>query len=203
MKCLSRRRCWYCEDRCENCMEPSVFGLAEETEGVILKFCSETCKEFFQSNPKVLNLIPATFQVALNEGKATVIPPPNHVAFQRVVDTLYDREVELNTTRTIHICFGDGSAEFPRDTTYIIYQEYTVLRQVLLAFFVSDDLSLRPLTMPPKTCDMECANSYVDYLQSGKIVDSMLQAVLSDAGFTSFLSWRLYNLFVLGIAYFK
>ena len=184
-------------------MEQSAFGLAEKTEGVILKFCSERCKEFFQSNPKVLDLIPATFQVAINEGKATVIPPPNHVVFQRVVDTLYDREVELNTTRIIYICFGDGSAEFPRDTTYVIYQEYTVLRQVLIAFFVSDDLSLRPLPMPPKTCDMECAKSYVDYLHSGKIVDSMLHAVLSDAGFTSFLSWRLYNLFVLGIAYFK
>ena len=84
-------------------MEPASFGLTEETDGVVLKFCCEECRFSFKYDPKVLNMLPATFQIHKNDGNVTVLPPPNHIPFQRVVDTLYDREVELNTTRTIYM----------------------------------------------------------------------------------------------------
>ena len=180
-------------------MEQAANGLTEETEGVLLKFCSKKCKIALRNNPKVINMLPPTFQVSISDGKANVTPPPSHIAFQRVMDTLYDKELELNAIRTIYVCFGDGSTEFPRDRIYIIYKRYTVLRQTLAACFVSDDLSLSILSTPLKSCDTDVASSYIDYFQPE--VESMLQAVLSDAGFTSFLSWRLYMLFKLGIAY--
>lgn len=202
MKCLTRRRCWYCEDRCENCMEPAAVGLAEERDGVVLKFCSEDCRCSFKHDPKVLNLLPAIFKICIKDGNVSILSPPKHVVFQRIVDTLYDDELDMNSTRTVYICFGDGSTHYPRDSIYILYQYSTVLRQTLLACFVSDDLSLHPLSVSPQCCDIEVAKSHVDYLHSCKTVKSMLQAVLSDAGFTSFLGWRLYNLFTLGIAYF-
>ena len=196
---MTQRRCWYCEDRCENCFEQAANGLSKETEGVLLKFCSKKCKLALRNNPKVLNMLPSTFQVSISDGKADVLPPPSHIVFQRVVDTLYDEVLELNALRTIHVCFGDGSTQFPRDRIYVIFKCYTVLRQTLAACFVSDDLSLSILSAPLKNCDIEVAKSYIDYVHSAVV--SMLQAILSDAGFTSFLSWRLYMLFRLGIAY--
>ena len=147
-------------------MEPAATGLSDKTEGVILKFCSKRCKLLLHKNPKILNLLPAAFQVSINDGKVSVLPPPRHIAFQRVVDTLYDKELELNATRTLYICFGDGTTKFPRDRIYIIYQYSTVLRETLAACFVSDDLSLSPLSVPPKNCDVEVAKSYVDFIHS-------------------------------------
>lgn len=181
-------------------MEPAAIGLTEKAEDVVLKFCSEECRISFRSNPKVLNLLPATFKISINDGKVIVLPPPCHTTLQRVVDFVYDREEELTASRTIRICVGDGSAEFPKDKLYIIYHRSTVLRQTLAACFVSDDLSLFPLPLPPQECDVEVAESFVNFLHSGKTVESMLQAVLSDAGFTSLPAWRQYKLFELDIA---
>lgn len=194
LKCHTSRRCWYCEDRCENCMEPAAFGLSKKTEDVVLKFCSEQCRVSFCNNPKVLNLLPATFEVSIDNGKVIVPPIPGHITLQRVIDFIYDREEELTASRTIRICVGDGSAEFPKDKLYVVYQRSTVLSQTLTACFVSDDLSLSPLPLPPKECDAECAEAFVNFLHSGKTVKSMLQAVLSDAGFTSLSAWRQYKL---------
>lgn len=181
-------------------MEPAAVGLTEKAEGVVLKFCSEECRVSFRSNPKVLNLLPATFKISINDGRVTVLPPACHITLQRVVDFVYDHEEELTASQTIRICVGDGSAEFPKDKLYIIYHRSTVLRQTLAACFVSDDLSLTPMPLPPQECDAELAESFVNFLNSKKTVESMLQAVLSDAGFTSLPAWWQYKRFEVGIA---
>ena len=174
-------------------MKPAAFGLAEKIENVVLKFCSEECKSFFYKNPKILNLLPAIFEVNIIDGKVMVLPPPGHTILQSITDFIFDHEQEIMASRVVNISVGNGSAEFPMDRVYITYQHSTILRHTLSACFVSDNLSLSPLPVLPQESDVEVAKEFVNFLHSDKKVESMLQAVISEAGFTSLKEWFHYK----------
>ena len=103
-------------------MEPAAIGLTEKAEDVVLKFCSEECRISFRSNPKVLNLLPATFKISINDGKVIILPPPYHTTLQRVVDFVYDREEELTAPELYVYVLVMGLQSFQRTscTLYII-----------------------------------------------------------------------------------
>lgn len=186
-KCQTKRRCWYCINRCDNCMKIAAVGLTKKISGVVVKFCSDVCSGEFNANPKVLNLFPAVFNLTNDKGKITVLPPAGHKMLQRVTDHFDEDEEKLAATHTTRVCVGDGSVEFPKDKIYIIYEISTALRQTLLAFFISDDFSITPLTIPPQVCDVEVVLWFSKSIQHN--VRSVLEAVVSQSSFSTFKTW--------------
>lgn len=48
IKCSTHPRCWYCHDRCENCLERATTLQPQPTVGEMpLKFCSKECQDVF------------------------------------------------------------------------------------------------------------------------------------------------------------
>ena len=168
-------------------MVAAAVGLTMNVNGVTVKFCSKVCDQEFNTNPRVLNLLPAAFCLTNNNGKLTALPPAGHKMLQRVNDYFDEDEHELAATHTIRICVGDGSVDFPKDKLYIIYKATTVLSQTLVAFFISDEFSVIPLTASPKVCDAEVVLWFSKRIQPH--VCSVLDAVVSQAGFASFQEW--------------
>lgn len=168
-------------------MDAAAVGLATNVNGITVKFCSKDCKQEFNANPKVLNLLPATFRLANNDGKLTALPPAGHKMLQRVNDYFDEDEHELAATHTTRICVGDGSVDFPKDKVYIIYKITTALSQTLVAFFISNEFSVSPLNIPPEVCDAEVVVWFSKRIQPH--VCSVLDAVVSQAGFASFQEW--------------
>ena len=169
-------------------MEPAAVGLTKQVEnGVIMKFCSEDCKVSINSSPKSLNLLPSPFKLSIKDGKVNVLLPSGHTILQRVNDYYDECGEELAACQTTYICIGNGTDEFPKDKTYIIYKLSTALRQTLAAFFVSDYLTLSLLSIPPEKCDTEVAKSLMASIQ--KTIEPVLKDVASEAGFSSFPAW--------------
>lgn len=169
-------------------MEPAAVGLTKQVEnGVIMKFCSDNCKESIISSPKSLNLLPSPFKLSIKDGKINVLPPIGHTILQRVNDYYDEYGEELAARQTTYVCVGDGTVEFPKDKIYIIYELSTALRQTLAAFFVSNDLTLSLLTIPPEKSDIEVAKSLMASIQ--KTIEPVLNDVVLEAGFSSFQAW--------------
>lgn len=59
LKCVSKERCWYCEDFCEHCLQHAAFGLSSPSSAkpeLILKFCSTHCQSLLESLESPLQL---------------------------------------------------------------------------------------------------------------------------------------------------
>ena len=186
-KCLTKRRCWYCINRCDNCMDAAAVGLTMKMSGTTVKFCSKVCNQEFNTNPKVLNLLPASFRVTNNNGKIAAVPPVGHKMLQFVNDYYDEDEYEIAATHTTRVCVGDGSVDFMKDKVYIIYETVTVLSQTLVAFFISNEFSVIPLTSTPKVCDAEAVVWFSKRIQPS--MRSAVEAIVSQAGFASFKEW--------------
>ncbi len=168
-------------------MNAAAVGLTMNMSGMTVKFCSKVCNHEFNTNPRVLNLLPASFHLTNNNGKIAAVPPVGHTMLEYVKDHYDEDEYELAATHTIRICVGDGSVDFSKDKIYIIYETAMVLSQTLVAFFISDDFSVIPFTTPPKACDAEVAVWFSKRIQPR--VQSALEDVVSQAGFASFKEW--------------
>ena len=170
-------------------MNAAAIGLTQRISGVIVQFCSKICSSEFSSNPNVLNLLPAVFSIKNDNGKIKVVPPPGHTMLQRVTDHFDEDQELLASSHTTRICVGDGSVNFPKEKVYILYEISTVLRQSFFAFFITDDLSIAPLAVSPEKCGINVAMWFANSIQ--RQVCSVLEAVVSQAGFSSFKAWRI------------
>lgn len=47
MKCISEKRCWYCKNLCDYCLQPAAFGLCYPSSLYFLKFCAKGCERHF------------------------------------------------------------------------------------------------------------------------------------------------------------
>lgn len=50
MKCISEKRCWYCKNLCDYCLQPAAFGLcypSSYNSELLLKFCAKSCERHF------------------------------------------------------------------------------------------------------------------------------------------------------------
>lgn len=48
-KCITRKKCWYCNGLCNNCLQPTSLGIRHSSlrnPRIIQTFCSETCKVY-------------------------------------------------------------------------------------------------------------------------------------------------------------
>ena len=133
MKCLVSSRCWYCKDLCESCLSHSGFGsqLTSQTKsGVMLKFCSQTCAQYFtgsEQKPLLLNI---------------EIPPP------RVQQSSLNVLLHINgsgmyfTDEGIKIacliCHGYHSKNYPDGRFFILCQLRSLFSQKFVDMFVSE-----------------------------------------------------------------
>ena len=168
-------------------MEIAAFGFTKKANGVNVRFCSDVCSTDFSDNPKVLNLLPAIFTLSNNNGKITILPPAGHKILQHVTDHFDEEQELLATTHTTCVCVGN-SVDFPKDQLYITCALYTILRQTLVAFFVADDYSITPLTIPSEQCKVKVIVWLSKQIQRN--IRSALESIVSQTGFSSFKAWH-------------
>ncbi|XP_065885531.1 uncharacterized protein [Dysidea avara] len=186
-KCSTVYRCWYCINRCDSCMKQAAIGLTEKVCNVAVKFCCKACQASFHSSPRILNMLPASFKIAVKVDTLDVTLPPGHIILQHCTD-YYDKCGEqLSATQTVKACIGDGSVEFPRHKPYIVYEFSTGLDKTVSAYFVNDDMSLCMLTAPVPGCDVEVIKSLMKLIQEK--IAPVLEAIAAADGYNSFKAW--------------
>ena len=168
-------------------MKQAVVDFTEKVNKVIMKFCSDSCKEYFYCNPTIVNILPKTFKVAVTNGDVTLTLPSGHSMLQDVKDYYDECGEELAAQQIVQVCVGNGSTEYPKDKIYITYVYSTALCKTVAAFFVNNDLSLSIIPMPLQSCDIVVANSLMESIQ--KRVTPMLEAIATEDGFSSFTAW--------------
>ena len=168
-------------------MKQAVVDLTERVNKVIMKFCSDNCKEYFYCNLTIVNILPVTFKVAVTNGDVTLTLPSGHSMLQDVKDYYDECGEELAAQQIVQVCVGNGSTEYPKDKIYITYVYSTALCKTAAAFFVNNDLSLSTIPVPLQSYDIGVANSLMESIQ--KRVTPMLEAIATEDGFSSFTAW--------------
>ena len=168
-------------------MKQAAIDLTEKVNNVIVKFCSENCKAYFHCNPTIVNLLPATFKVAVTIGDIVLTLPSGHTMLQDVKDYYDECGEELAAKQTVQVCVGNGSMEYPKDKIYITYVYSTVLYKTTAAFFVNNDLTLSTMPVPLQSRDIGVAELLIESIQ--KRVTPMLEAIATEDGFSSFSAW--------------
>ena len=131
--------CWYCCNLCEICLEQAILGPSLEAPGGrTLKFCSQECFKFYETNPEPHSLV---FSLE-NQSSAVVEVPDGHKEHIRLyANGKFEDNSCLITS--LSICEGDGSVDFPLNTYYLKYHLQTLNYQCHYEYFVND--ALEPL----------------------------------------------------------
>ena len=154
-KCLEW--CWYCDHLCSYCMQPSSFGYSlKGPDDRTYHFCSDTCK---QKGPG--STLPPVSRVT-----ETVVDGPDLSSYTCSISNKHTEllcvhiempvsEEGLCTMETT-VCIGDGSEGCPPNKFYVVYYYKGLLEQLLLEFFLSDDLKPeKPLPFAPFTTEFQ------------------------------------------------
>ena len=138
LKCSTSQSCWYCQSRCDICMEPASFGYSvRRHDGTEFNFCSDTCHKF-SSTPEEA---PTTLAVSELCGSDT----RTHKVAEEHAELLYiylkghfssGQYGSVNIT----LCVGDGGEGFTADRVYAVYYCRTLLHQNLFEFFLDEQL---------------------------------------------------------------
>lgn len=145
-------RCWFCNDSCEICLEPTVLGPSDtDSTGNILRFCSKDCCDVYKQTPKPNSEI---FSPEDQENSNRKVP-----AGHREYVHLYScGKLEDNSgcfVTSLSLCEGDGSAAFPSQQYYLNYYLQTPKYQCYFEFFISDDLqALDSVSYPGALCSL-------------------------------------------------
>lgn len=130
-------KCWYCNESCEICLEPTVLGPAyTDSTGNVLRFCSGDCSDIYKQKP---------------EPHSQVFSPDNQENTDRKVPIGHKEYVYLSScgkleddsgcfVTSMSLCEGDGSESFPLQQYYLNYHLRTPKYQCYYEFFLSDDL---------------------------------------------------------------
>jgi len=143
LKCSTLQRCWYCRDLCEMCFSKAVYGeTVQDKRGMLLKFCSRKC-QLQHTSPGSLPLMVKVF--------SPMETPKNFSSHARKVQDDHTELLFIQGIRSdmdgnhmqldITLCSGDGSENFPKDTTYIVYYHRSAYKQLFVEYFVSKDMT--------------------------------------------------------------
>ena len=168
-------------------MKQAAIDLTEKVNNVIMKFCSENCKEYFHCNPTIVNQLPATFKVAVANEDIVLTLPTGHTMLQDVKDYYDECGEDLAAKQTVQVCVGNGLTEYPKDKIYITYVYSTVLYKTVAAFFVNNDLTLSTMPVLLQSRDIGVDKLLIESIQ--KRVTPMLEAIANEDGLTSFSAW--------------
>ena len=158
-------RCWYCKDRCNNCLKPSKFSFnVKHLNLPLIKSCSKTCQDIYLNNCQpalpVLSQDDVTHPLLLS----AYVP------------------LKLGTGGYSHshmsVFLGDGSKSFPKNDVYIVFQFHTPFEQTFLEYFLMSDCSFsHPLKYYKDEDALEILQS--SYIEFAKLA---LQAEIKKIG---------------------
>ena len=128
--------CWYCCNLCEICLEQAILGPSLEVpDGRTLKFCSQECFKFYETNPEPHSLV---FSLE-NQSSAVVEVPDGHKEHIRLYANGKFEDSSCLIT-SLSLCEGDGSVDFPLNAYYLKYHLQTLKYQCHYEYFVNDVL---------------------------------------------------------------
>ena len=131
--------CWYCCNLCEICLKQAILGPSLEVpNGRTLKFCSQECFMFYETNPE-----PHSRVFSLEDQSSGVVEVPDgHKEHIRLYANgkLEDGSCFITS---LSLCEGDGSIDFPLNTYYLKYHLQTLKYQCHYEYFVND--AIEPL----------------------------------------------------------
>lgn len=131
--------CWYCSNLCEICLEQAILGPSLEVpDGRTLKFCSQECFKFYETNPEPHSLV---FSLE-NQSSSVEEVPDGHKEHIRLYANGKCEDNSCLIT-SLSLCEGDGSVDFPLNTYYLKYHLQTLKYQCHYEYFVND--ALEPL----------------------------------------------------------
>lgn len=145
-------QCWFCNDSCEICLEPTVLGPSDtDLTGKILRFCSKDCCDVYKQTPKPQS---ETFSPDDQENLNRKVP----VGHKEYVHLFSCGKLEDNSgcfVTSLSLCEGDGSEAFPSQQYYLNYYLQTPKYQCYFEFFLSDDLkALESVSYPGASCNL-------------------------------------------------
>ena len=128
---VCEKRCWYCQNRCNNCLRLSFSGYNTTHPGMpLMKFCSTACQETYSL------------------GKLRSAPVSNESGHPILFNITIPMALKPYGFSYAHIgvFLGDGSKTFPRKDAYMVYQHRALFCQTFLEYFFTNDFSIsRPL----------------------------------------------------------
>lgn len=151
-KYKSDYQCWFCNDSCEICLEPTVLGPSDtDSTGKTLRFCSNECCDVYKQIPKPHS---ETFSPDDQENSNRKVP----IGHKEYVHLFSCGKLEDNSgcfVTTLSLCEGDGSEAFPSQQYYLNYYLQTPKYQCYYEFFISDELqALDSVSYPGASCNL-------------------------------------------------
>ena len=122
--------CWYCEDRCQHCLQPASLGYSlRKIKGGIIKFCKvNPCYAFYTSSPDTMPAFVHPLPHVL---------PESELLLQ--VTKLIATGWSSNTILIIQLCINKESFDVHKDELYVLMQFCTASFQSFFDFFISMD----------------------------------------------------------------
>lgn len=144
-------KCWYCNESCEICLEPTVLGPAyiDSTEGV-LRFCSDTCCDIYKRKPKIHSEVFSPD----DQDNANRKVPVGHKEYLHI-SSCGKRDSGDSFIMNVSLCEGDGSETFPLHQYYVNYHLRSPRHHGHYEFFISNDLqALDSVSYSGASCDL-------------------------------------------------
>lgn len=178
-KCDKERKCWYCDNLCQNCcLKPAVFGRNAKVCNKIVFFCSEVCQNLSPDNFKSLQIyslcdlnIPPDIYV-----HCTPLSPSHttlqHLYIRQLNNKKFPCEIEFA------ICVGDGTEGCPSLKPYVVFYSHHLFHQLFIEFFINDHLlAEEPL---PHSVNESAWNSIVEINEANVIMKCLDKAQLTE-----------------------
>lgn len=139
--------CWYCNNLCEICLEPSAFGPScTDSANNSLQFCSEQCYDLYNCvpRPRMKVFLPD------DQNNPDRKVPAGHKEYLHLFSCGKLDNDSAGFITSISLCEGDGSNSFPIGQCYVNFHLRMPQYQSYYEMFISDDL--QPLSSVSYPC---------------------------------------------------
>ena len=171
LKCVDNRECWYCEDRCQHCLQPASLGysMRKVEQGItkVIKFCKvNPCYSFYTSSPIAM----PTFVHPLPHDS-----PEAELLLQ--VTKLIGTGWSSNTILVVQLCINKKSFDIHKGKLYVLMQFHTASSQGFFDFFITMDYKpVEVLWYMKDKQSMIMGNSTLFMLMLKLIIENALEA---------------------------
>lgn len=197
--------CWYCCDKCFNCLNPAgaEYYISKEREGgnpLKLKFCSEECQSLCLQTSNSGN--PTSAVIVSSDGKVFSIGSPH---LQAILPTLKPKcfPISESHTKVLHVfmqaenakgyviqkelilCIGDGTEGIPLGSKYVVHWSSTLHSQNFLEYHIDEEflptlpvyyLANEPVVIKLIEAIKQCGDEQVILKRASEIVQSIGQS---------------------------
>ena len=176
-KYKSDHKCWYCDELCEICLQPTVLGPSfTDSTGRKLRFCSDDCSDIYKTKPEPQSEV---FSPDDQENPNRKVPS-DHKEYLHLFSSGQLEDKSGCFITSMSLCEGDGSSSFPLQQYYLNYHLRTPHYQCYYEFFVTDDFQpLESVSFTGASCNLFEHDDEEDMKQS---VLSIVAGVLQRSG---------------------